>query len=940
MQGMAVSLLLLTLLQGVPQITTVEELALALQSAPEQQQASLLAQYSRLVTPALVRILIKQGDTLAARSDIDGASKTYHLAETIARQIGDTSVIGAAINSDGGLQMRQGHYQQALDRYNQAAELYRQAHDDRGLGMSLSNIAAVQRNSGDLKKALETLYHAIELLEKSGDKKSIAYARIAVAVVQSMQGNYKEAIPIYQDVLNTLQEIGDVRVTAMTLNNLGNVHRLMGNQTRAIECYMQALATKTDDKKTVAAVYNGLAALYSLQGNYDLALEYDAKSLAIKQELGNQALVNSTLLNIAQIHRLHGDHQVSLDSLQTLLDASVGDKVLTPPILGEIAEAYMAMDQPEVALSFFEKSLVSYEALGDQSGAVGLLNRMTHCLIQLGQKDKALEAAKHCVALAQEIGSFTSNWEAQTALGKAYASLNRTAEAEAAFQDAVQNVEAMRRQVAGGEEEQEQFMENKAEAYQALVDLRIQQAKTAEALETAELIKGRVLSDILQNGRNEIDKEMTPEEKERERDLREAIVALNQKILKSHSKKPDDVSELQANLKVARLQYEDFHNALFAAHPRLKIDRFESAPASISELAKTLLTADNAVLEYAVTADSIYVFVLTKEKSIQSIRLNVKPEELRDSVTEFRRKLANRDPGFHELASAMYRNLLQPIEDRLHNKKRLIIVPDSFLWELPFQALRSGSGKYLLQGFVLSYAPSLNVLYQMNRRDRPLAATSPQSLLAFGNPKPDNRQIEGAKLVYRDASLEPLPDSETEVRQVADFYQPAARKVHVQKDAREDYFKQEAPEYDVLHLATHAILNDASPLYSQLILTPGQAGEQDGLLEPWELMSMNLRAKLVILSACETARGRVSSGEGMIGLTWSFFVAGAPTTVATQWKVASSSTSELMVQFHRNLKQQHLDAATALQRAALHLLHNPAFAHPFYWAPFVLIGRS
>lgn len=103
---------------------------------------------------------------------------------------------------------------------------------------------------------------------------------------------------------------------------------------------------------------------------------------------------------------------------------------------------------------------------------------------------------------------------------------------------------------------------------------------------------------------------------------------------------------------------------------------------------------------------------------------------------------------------------------------------------------------------------------------------------------------------------------------------------------------------------------------------------------------MNLHAQHVVLSACEIARGHVEAGEGMICLTWSFFVAGAPTAVATQWKVASSSTSELMLQFHRNLKRLHLDPTRALQRAALQLLQNSKYSHPFYWAPFVVIGRS
>jgi len=109
-------------------------------------------------------------------------------------------------------------------------------------------------------------------------------------------------------------------------------------------------------------------------------------------------------------------------------------------------------------------------------------------------------------------------------------------------------------------------------------------------------------------------------------------------------------------------------------------------------------------------------------------------------------------------------------------------------------------------------------------------------------------------------------------------------------------------------------------------------------------MNLDLHADLAVLSACETARGRITSGEGVIGLTWAFFVAGVPTTVVSQWKVESTSTTELMLAFHRARKaadeqgRSPFRTAQALQLAELHLLRNPRYSHPFYWAGFILMG--
>jgi CHAT domain-containing protein len=130
-------------------------------------------------------------------------------------------------------------------------------------------------------------------------------------------------------------------------------------------------------------------------------------------------------------------------------------------------------------------------------------------------------------------------------------------------------------------------------------------------------------------------------------------------------------------------------------------------------------------------------------------------------------------------------------------------------------------------------------------------------------------------------------------------------------------------------------------MYSHLVLAQDEKNpNEDGLLEAWELKDLDLKADMVILSACDTARGRVSAGEGMIGMTWAAFIAGAPTTVASQWKVESSSTTELMLEFHRQLLSGKVSKAEALRRAQLKLMRNPKYKHPSYWAAWVIVGDA
>jgi CHAT domain-containing protein len=177
------------------------------------------------------------------------------------------------------------------------------------------------------------------------------------------------------------------------------------------------------------------------------------------------------------------------------------------------------------------------------------------------------------------------------------------------------------------------------------------------------------------------------------------------------------------------------------------------------------------------------------------------------------------------------------------------------------------------------------------------------------------------------------------------LYGSARSKVYVGAEAREDRVKSEAGQAGILHFTTHGTLNNASPMYSYLTLAEGGPND-DGLLEAWELMQLDLKAELAVLSACETARGRIGAGEGVIGFSWAMFIAGVPSIVVSQWKVESAGTRDLMVNFHRGIispagpKQTKTTKSDALRQAALKLMRNPQTSHPFYWAGFVLVGEG
>ncbi len=271
----------------------------------------------------------------------------------------------------------------------------------------------------------------------------------------------------------------------------------------------------------------------------------------------------------------------------------------------------------------------------------------------------------------------------------------------------------------------------------------------------------------------------------------------------------------------------------------------------------------------------------------------------------------------------------------------LVIIPDGPLWAVPFQALMSSRGRFLIEERAVSYTPSLSALDALERR-RASRPARPPCLLALGDPA----IASGTATLRGEAGR--LPEAAREVQELGKLYGVSHSRVLTDTAASEAALRANLNRATIVHLATHGVLDDTNPMYSRVLLN-GSTTESstadhatDGRLEAWEILDMGLNADLAILSACDTARGGFGWGEGVIGLSWSLFAAGASTAIVSEWQVDSSSTTTLMIAFHKQLQKtaagERADSAAALRTAALQLLSQPASRHPFYWAGFIAVG--
>lgn len=819
--------------------------------------------------------------------------------------------LARTLNAQGMRVDEQGDLERALQLFRLALKFIEQADFKPGIIRVLNNLGYTHRRLGDYSESLRYLQRALSLAREIDDRESIGNAHANLGVLYFLWGNYAEALEAFNQAIQIGEAIGNKTIIANSLNNIANIYTAQGNYALALDYLKRSVPLKEElkDKTGLARSLANIGLVHSRQGDYAQALEYFKRSLALKEEAGARADLSPTYNSIGMVKLEQGSYAEALEN--------------------------------------FNRALSISEAVGDKSTMVESLLNVAEVQKLQGSYQQSLATTERAAALAKELNAPESLWELGTLAGENYRALNQREKARASFEEAISVIETLRSQVAGGAEEEQRFFENKVSPYQEMIKLLVAEDRSAEALRYAERAKARVLLDVLRSGRVNITKAMRPEEQVEERRLMSEMTALNAQVMREEMRPQPDkarLADLKTRLEKARLAREAFETNLYAAHPDLKSKRGEARPLTLDEARDILPDARTALLEFALTDKEAYLFVLTRNNQsveLKAYALKMKAKELAESAERFRQSLAERNLDFRASARTLYDALLAPAAKQLEGKTSLVIVPDAALWNLPFQALRTPKEKYLIEDYAVSYAPSLTVLREMMMRKRSVDARN-NSLLAFGNPSVGKETTARVKYTLLDRGLPQLPEAEKQVKTLAELYGTAQSRVYTGAAATEDKAKAEAARFRVLQFATHAVLNDSNPMYSYVVLSEAEGNKEDGLLEAWEMMNLDLNADMVVLSACETARGRIGAGEGVIGMTWALFVAGSPTTVVSQWKVESASTTELMLEFHRALRAQNArtSKAQAMQAAALKLLGNEDYKHPFYWAGFVVMGDA
>ncbi|MCY7376668.1 MAG: CHAT domain-containing protein [Pyrinomonadaceae bacterium] len=876
------------------------------------------------------------------------AIKKLREAESFFRLMEDKKRKAAALQQIGRNYRLANEVEEAKKNFIEAANLFKETKLNRDAAIAYLDAG---KASSTLAEALSNFENALAVSrEEGGDKKIEVSTLIEIGNTYYYLGDFNQSLQNYRQALAISREIGYQEKTAKALDNMGSAYTQQSDFINALEAHQKALLLTESLGLTreIPGTLLNIGNVYESQGNHPQALAHFEKALTEFEKMRAPVGIAYATSNIGSVYLNSGDYDKALEYFQKAQQQKAKVLAKDPFSFLNIGLVYSYQDKTAEAIEYFQKARSLSEETGNTNTFTVTTSEIADVYFRQGEFLKSLEYAEKAVKLADQFDYPDLYSSAQTVAAKAYLALNKKKEARQALESAIAKIEKLRSQVAGSENEQTGFFAGKLEPFQLLVGLAISENADAEAFSYAERAKSRALLDVLQSGKTNFSKIMTAAERQRENALKNEIASINNQIANSSEQAPPNksrITDLADRLQKKRLEFEDFQTRLYAAHPELKVQRGEMKPISLEEAGKLLPDSQSALLEYTVGGDKTYLFVLTKENqtavSLKVYPIDVRQNDLAVKTENFRLKLAKGDLDFSKQARDLYDLLLKPANAQIKNKNKLIIVPDASLWNLPFQALQPVQNKYLIESTAISYAPSLTTLREMVKKNKnKMASSAVLPLLAFGNPIISKETSSRATQLFMGERLAPLPEAERLVNSLKQMYGATKSKIYVGAEASEETAKTESPKYRILQFAAHGILNDANPMYSHLVLAQKQDdSNEDGLLEAWEMKDLDLKADLVILSGCETARGKTASGEGVIGMSWALFIAGAPTTVASQWKVESASTTELMLEFHRQLlNAKNVSEADALRNASLKLLKMPQYKHPSYWAGFVAIG--
>jgi CHAT domain-containing protein/Tfp pilus assembly protein PilF len=770
--------------------------------------------------------------------------------------------------------------------------------------------------------------------------------------------------------LELAQKINHRQETGRCLNNIGLFYWKSNNYSKALARFEESLTITREfkDEEDESAYLNNIAIVYKDIGNYDLSLEYLMQALQIDMKLKEDNGILIDLNNIGAIFRNRGelsgnknDFQTSLDYYKKSFDISrrIRNKKLEIETLNNIGLVYATLGDFGPSLKYFSLALNKAREINDMHEFSNICINTGNVYLHLNNCGESEKYFQKGLELSLKTEKNEILWEAYFGLGQCFEAEQKYSSALMCYKKAADIIDFIRCQLSL-EDYKAGFARDKLKVYEALIHL-LYMLKTTEStssydeeiFQAIEKAKARAFLEGLIEMANS-SQESSPPQFRKEQDEISRKISLTISGLAKPGLPKDQRTALLERLDKVEDEYISLLNKMKSEQGvNSGLSPFKST--SIKEIRNQLLDQKTAILEFFLGEKESFAVLITKTNF--TLRSLPSRAEIESSLRAYLKMISTcPDRRFQGISAGkrIYLDLLGSFEGiRSPFLQHLIIVPDGILYYLPFETLvldveeKDLKQPYLVELYKISYTPSVSSLsFLVNKKAE---EKNPKRLLAIGNPdysplvsqqsRPTKSYGEALRETYLDNGLDltSLPFTKKEVLQISRFFSRDRVDIYLGAKAREEVIKKKPlKDYQIIHFACHGFQDERSPFRSALVLSLDGNIEEDGFLQVREIYNLKLNADLVVLSACQTGRGKLENGEGILGLPRVFFYAGARSTISTLWKINDKSTSDLMGNFYRFLAQGR-NKAQALRLAKLEMIKS-RYSHPFFWAAFVLNG--
>lgn len=835
----------------------------------------------------------------------------------------------------------QGKTRDALDLYRKALTIYDSLGDQSNKAATLAEISAVLYDLAEYNDAEKELNLALELARNTHNRTTEARALTQLSYIAAIRGDIRLCFKLQQDILKIYQETNDEFGQAHTIATIGRIYDMTGD-------LKQALANKSDVMRRFQRlrspldqmeVYIDLAATHQALRNFPEAIKNLNNALAMERELNFSALRLRAFTALSTIYARLANYDEALRLLNEAMPiaASLGQPTETINVRFKQGWAYRLKGDYQKATELLNQALVAAKQLDANFDVFEIEEELGMAEYHAKDYKSAITHLDAALVQRERQGLLNEMWEPLYYRGLVERDQGNHGEAIKHWTRAVEIVERLRGQT-GSDAAEALYQSDKNNLYGDLIDLLLKQQNCADCENRAwQYLARSKSSELATIFGNSFKQARTAEERAivgQAQTFQTRELALRRQLDEERRKPPaernqENLDRVAAQLRIVQADYDRYTKSLNAEQRKL----VQIEPEDFRAIQKSLQKGE-VFIEPMVLADRIVIFAVRWGANVPLIYRETRVSEKEVDVTmqKLREALSHPDQPFGAVraerentdanakaedplikSQLLYDWIIKPVLPEIADANTLIISPSGRLRYIPFSTLHDGA-QYLIERYqiaVLTRAGSIGI---GDERGLDMSNTR---MLALSNPDPVSA---------------PLPGADTEVDRLRQLFD-GGESVRVLKhaEASKKNLFDALFDYQILHLATHGYLNNESPDQSYILLAGDRLTfDEIGRLEVGQM-------RLVTLSACQTALGDHAQGQEIAGLAYGFEKAGAATIIASLWSVNDESTKELMIGFYGNLKSG-MPKARAMQEAQKSLMKSQRFRHPYYWAPFLVIG--